>query len=142
MDNNVERNLDQSLMTYYGQQDIPETDERSARNEQTIAASQTATRTSNEMSFQGTRCNFQKNNDTQEDSEIVDVLREEIQAHLREGLPAMMFPHVEENPINEFDMERIFADSYPWLFPGGFGDITHLAKKNKGQLLHLGHENS
>ena len=26
-------------------------------------------------------------------------------------------------PINEFGSTRIFARAYPWLFPGGFGDV-------------------
>ena len=26
-------------------------------------------------------------------------------------------------PINEFSTERLFARAYPWLFPGGIGDV-------------------
>ena len=26
-------------------------------------------------------------------------------------------------PINEFGSTKIFAQAYPWLFPGGVGDV-------------------
>lgn len=35
----------------------------------------------------------------------------------------MDWPHVSVNPINEFGGRRIFAAAFPWLFPGGIGDI-------------------
>ena len=30
-------------------------------------------------------------------------------------------------PIREYDNTRIFARAFPWLFPGGFGDIKDFA---------------
>ena len=37
----------------------------------------------------------------------------------------MNFPHVSEEPLNEFHTENMLANSYPWLFPGGLGDKSH-----------------
>ena len=126
-----ESNLDSNLMTYYdvSEADINEFDK--AHNNETVAALQTDTTALNEITYQGTRSNHQRIVDTNKDSEIVNNLREETEKQVRGGLPAMMFPYVEEDPVNEFNTERIFADSYPWLFPGGFGDITYLSKSKQ-----------
>ena len=36
----------------------------------------------------------------------------------------MNFPYVSSQPCNEFDeSEKIFCKAFPWLFPGGVGDI-------------------
>jgi hypothetical protein len=43
----------------------------------------------------------------------------------------LMFPRVDEDPVNEFTTNRLFADAYPWLFPGGIGDITNTNQKGK-----------
>ena len=43
----------------------------------------------------------------------------------------LMFPKIDEEPINEFCTNRMFANAYPWLFPGGLGDITNTNKKGK-----------
>jgi len=37
----------------------------------------------------------------------------------------LMWPFVSEEPINEYDEdERLFCKAFPWLFPGGVGDIN------------------
>ena len=35
----------------------------------------------------------------------------------------MDWPATSETPVSEYDNVRIFARAFPWLFPGGFGDI-------------------
>lgn len=35
----------------------------------------------------------------------------------------MEWPEVSDMPVNEYDDTRIFARAFPWLFPGGYGDI-------------------
>lgn len=32
-------------------------------------------------------------------------------------------PSVEQDPISEYSTTRIFARAFPWLFPGGYGDV-------------------
>jgi hypothetical protein len=35
------------------------------------------------------------------------------------------WPYVSPNPVNEYDFsEKIFCKAFPWLFPGGVGDIN------------------
>ena len=42
----------------------------------------------------------------------------------------MNFPYVSDIPCNEFDeSERIFCKAFPWLFPGGVGDIHDFNNK-------------
>ncbi len=43
----------------------------------------------------------------------------------------LMFPRIDEDPLNEYCTNRIFADAYPWLFPSGIGDITNMNEKGK-----------
>ena len=33
------------------------------------------------------------------------------------------FPDIQKDPVNEFSDTRIFARAFPWLFPGGLGDV-------------------
>ena len=39
-------------------------------------------------------------------------------------IPSLDFPLVNEEPINEYEGKPLFAGAFPWLFPGGLGDIT------------------
>ena len=37
----------------------------------------------------------------------------------------MSFPYVSTTPVNEFDTtSKLFCIAFPWLFPGGYGDIN------------------
>ena len=33
------------------------------------------------------------------------------------------WPAIAETPVNEYGEARIFSGAFPWLFPGGYGDI-------------------
>ena len=35
----------------------------------------------------------------------------------------MDWPHIKDIPVNEFGDKKIFAMAFPWLFPGGVGDV-------------------
>jgi len=35
-----------------------------------------------------------------------------------------MFPQIDTQPIDEYSIENVFAQAYPWLFPGGKGDAS------------------
>ncbi len=40
------------------------------------------------------------------------------------------FPYVSEEPVDEYDEnERIFCKAFPWLYPGGVGDINSMHKE-------------
>jgi hypothetical protein len=34
----------------------------------------------------------------------------------------MEYPQIGEEPVDEYNYRHMFADAYPWLFPGGIGD--------------------
>ena len=36
---------------------------------------------------------------------------------------AIAWPAIQDAPVSEYGPTRIFARAFPWLFPGGFGDI-------------------
>lgn len=54
----------------------------------------------------------------------------------------MDYPQIEDEPIDEYSVPFMFADAYPWLFPGGIGDSIgdsngqHLTRWAKMMLLY------
>jgi len=34
-------------------------------------------------------------------------------------IPEMEYPQIGEEPVDEYNYQHMFADAYPWLFPGG-----------------------
>lgn len=54
---------------------------------------------------------------------IIKQLRSECENAGKE-FASIQFPFVNEKPVNEYNTQRLFADAYPWLFPGGVGDIS------------------
>lgn len=54
------------------------------------------------------------------------IIVKELQAAVKKSskkIPAMDFPQVHADPINEYEGFPLFASAFPWLFPGGIGDI-------------------
>jgi hypothetical protein len=52
---------------------------------------------------------------------------QELKEHVRKmkiNIPEMDYPQIEDEPIDEYTVPYMFADAYPWLFPGGIGDST------------------
>jgi hypothetical protein len=67
---------------------------------------------------------------TEEDAEIADELKKAA-ASSTTKMPRMEWPAVSEEPISEYDAaERLFCKAFPWLFPGGVGDINDYREKN------------
>ena len=64
------------------------------------------------------------------DEKIRKTLEKTMKYHEDEVSP-LMFPRVDDEPINEFQTNRIFADAYPWLFPSGKGDVSNTDIKGK-----------
>ena len=62
------------------------------------------------------------------DQTITDGITETIKdSHPGRGSARIDFPYVSEEPVDEYDeTERIFCRAFPWLFPGGIGDINSM----------------
>ena len=39
-------------------------------------------------------------------------------------IPLLDFPQIDDEPIDEYNTPRMLANAYPWLFPGGVGDMS------------------
>lgn len=52
----------------------------------------------------------------------LEELKSECKKH-KIDIPVLDFPQVGEQPINEYHTQKLFSNIYPWLFPGGEGDI-------------------
>jgi len=53
-----------------------------------------------------------------------DIIKE-IKRCMKENkmeIPEMEYPQIGEEPVDEYNYPHMFADAYPWLFPGGIGD--------------------
>ncbi|CAB9531982.1 Inherit from euNOG: Conserved hypothetical protein (Partial), partial [Seminavis robusta] len=60
-----------------------------------------------------------------EDEKVVDALTDSISESSKKKEITLSYPPVSEEAINEFGDTKIFARAYPWLFPGGIGDVKH-----------------
>ena len=65
---------------------------------------------------------------SKEDNEINRRLRESITRSANRDKIQIELPQVSNLPVSEYGETRIFARAFPWLFPGGIGDI----KDNQG----------
>jgi len=48
--------------------------------------------------------------------------------NIRQDKPVLQFPTVSKEPEDEYDGIPIFSNAFPWLFPGGIGDINRNKK--------------
>jgi hypothetical protein len=63
-------------------------------------------------------------NDLHITNSITDNIKE---CSPQSGTARIEFPYVSEEPVDEYDeSERIFCKAFPWLFPGGVGDINSM----------------
>tara|TARA_B110000902_G_C14245785_1_gene564230 strand:+ start:51 stop:1298 length:1248 start_codon:yes stop_codon:yes gene_type:complete len=72
-----------------------------------------------------------------EDSDTREVIEELTQAvrNQEKKIPRLLFPQVSDKPLNEFHEPNLFANCYPWLFPGGSGDASSTSSKSKDKSL-------
>lgn len=47
----------------------------------------------------------------------------------------ILWPETDELPVDEYIEEESFAKCYPWLFPGGIGDISHDIKSERSKAI-------
>ena len=63
-------------------------------------------------------------NDKKGDLNILGQLKKAYsKSSKRKSIPSLDFPQLDEEPINEYDGIPLFTSAFPWLFPGGVGDI-------------------
>ena len=75
---------------------------------------------------------------------LKDTYNEKVPEHQRDQ--TLPWPSVSDEPENEFTGTRIFVNMFPWLFPGGIGDINETGRTAKtlhfktwaNYLLHYG----
>ena len=60
---------------------------------------------------------------SEEDKKINDGLLNCVSDMKDKSSVSIDFPKIAAVPVNEFGDKKIFALAFPWLFPGGFGDI-------------------
>ena len=66
----------------------------------------------------------QRHNPQQKNKQTTDILQQAHDINISKTTN-VDFPYISESPINEFDVtEKLFCKAFPWLFPGGRGDIN------------------
>ena len=88
----------------------------------TVSESQTTLNDEEDIDICGTTLNTYNVAAGDVNNAIVDGLREAA-AEAKQKVPVMSFPQVSKEPVNELSTGNIFVSTYPWLFPGGVGDI-------------------
>jgi len=60
---------------------------------------------------------------SEEDAEINAVIQDAVAKSPNKKFISLAYPEISELPVNEFSDKKLFALSFPWLFPGGIGDF-------------------
>jgi len=68
----------------------------------------------------------------QNDIAVIDELKSV--CNLDDSSPILHFPAISKEPEDEYDGLPIFSNAFPWLFPGGIGDINCNKKKEFGYV--------
>ena len=73
---------------------------------------------------------------SRDDAEINRLLQEAVKKSPNAKHVAMIWPRNSIIPVDEYGDTRIFVNAFPWLFPGGIGDVKDFPS-NEGKL-HIG----
>ena len=68
---------------------------------------------------------------SENDKLINDTLQTCLDESNCRGNVTMDWPQISNLPVNEFGSTRIFCRAFPWLFPGGYGDIIDMPNMNQ-----------
>lgn len=71
--------------------------------------------------------------DIQVHNEILDEINREMDRSPTNKIISVGWPNTGPKPINEFSSQRLFARAYPWLFPGGIGDVKDFPGSTNGK---------
>jgi hypothetical protein len=63
------------------------------------------------------------NNMSEEDKEINNKIQRQLKEQNKFGEYVMDWPSIEQTPVKEWGTTKVFARAFPWLFPGGIGDV-------------------
>jgi len=66
-----------------------------------------------------------------DDSKIASELRETIADSPNKSKMTMDWPEIKATPVSEYCGHHIFTGAFPWLFPGGYGDIVDYANPDQ-----------
>ena len=66
------------------------------------------------------------------DRDVVNELQKVTEGESSVKCHQFEFPHIAQEPLNEFSEELLMANTYPWLFPGGLGDRSGVAAGRGG----------
>lgn len=64
------------------------------------------------------------------DTEVHNAILNTIKKSNKDERATVQWPNCGPVPINEFTTKRLFARAYPWLFPGGIGDLQDFPNQN------------
>jgi hypothetical protein len=74
-----------------------------------------------------------------EDKHITACLQDALESSPSKKEIGIDFPQIGVEPVNEYGDKRIFALAFPWLFPGGIGDVKdfpgHMSTWGRNLLL-------
>lgn len=124
MGENDECEISSDIVTNSRFEDYDTTSKKRKHNKEkqtTVSECQTDVET-DQFHFYSETSNVVENID-EKGSRIIEELKLECSKAGKE-FSSIQFPFVSNVPLNEYDTERLFADTYPWLFPGGVGDIS------------------
>ena len=71
---------------------------------------------------------------THNDNDITVIEELKSACKVDSSSPIINFPAVSKEPEDEYDGLPIFSNAFPWLFPGGIGDINCNKKKEYGYV--------
>jgi len=60
---------------------------------------------------------------SEQDKEVNRVIQETVSNSKRKREITVDWPAAKDTPVSEFSDTRIFVNAFPWLFPGGTGDV-------------------
>lgn len=81
-------------------------------------------KTGDDLEFYGITSTVKGRYTNRESKNIIEKLKECVD-NATDEISAIRFPNVSEEPTCEYTTQRLLADTYPWLFPGGVGDIIY-----------------
>lgn len=70
---------------------------------------------------------------SEDGKEIINELQELTESSVVDN--RILWPETDEMPVDEYAEENCFAKCYPWLFPGGLGDVSHKVKSDRTKAI-------
>lgn len=74
------------------------------------------------VEYSGVMSELSTNSHCSEGKNILDIIIKTVKVSGKH-IPCMEFPQLSDEPLNEYEGPKCFAGGFPWLFPGGVGDV-------------------